>query len=81
MSATARRRVFVSYARDDSPAVDRLVAALDAAGWQCWIDRRDLYPGDPWEPELTRAIDEAHAVVVAVTARASHSRWVRRDRS
>jgi len=48
--------VFVSYVRDDQPAVDLLVAELRREGLHVWLDRDDILPGHFWEDALRNAI-------------------------
>lgn len=51
-----RKRIFVSYVREDMHLVDRLVAELRAAGHDPWIDRDGLLPGMDWPTEIRKAI-------------------------
>ena len=48
--------VFVSYARDDLPAVQRLKAGLDAAGIPAWFDLERLEGGDDYDRKIQRNI-------------------------
>ena len=41
-------RVFISYSRQDTAVADRLVSALEEAGFAVTIDRRDLPYGEEW---------------------------------
>jgi len=53
---TSRKRVFVSYVREDLPLVDKLVLELRQAGYDVWIDRSRLLPGRRWKSEIKKAI-------------------------
>jgi hypothetical protein len=53
---TFRRRVFVSYVREDSGSVDRLVAGLAAGGFDVWLDRTHLIPGMHWKTVIRKEI-------------------------
>lgn len=55
--------VFLSYKREDAPKVRKLVAALRAAGLDCWWDE-DIAPSAPWEATIEKALSEAKAVIV-----------------
>jgi TIR domain-containing protein/SIR2-like protein len=48
--------VFVSYAREDLPAVQKLKAALDAAGVKTWFDLDRLEGGDDYDRKIQRNI-------------------------
>ena len=43
-------RVFISYSRDDLDFADQLNAALDACGFECFIDRQS--GGEDWKRRL-----------------------------
>lgn len=45
-----------SYVREDGAQVDRLQAALQAAGLPVWRDTKDIAPGDQWKARLRDAI-------------------------
>ena len=48
--------VFISYAREDLPAVQRLKGALDAAGIRVWFDMERLEGGDDYDRKIQRNI-------------------------
>ena len=48
--------VFISYAREDLGAVQRLKAALDAAGIRTWFDVERLEGGDDYDRKIQRNI-------------------------
>ncbi|MDB6152477.1 MAG: molecular chaperone Tir, partial [Chthoniobacteraceae bacterium] len=54
--ASAPPAIFLSYARQDGAAVERLAHQLDAAGLDTWYDRARLSSGDPWWPVIDRNI-------------------------
>lgn len=55
--------VFLSYKREDSARVRKLVAALRARGLDVWWDE-DIPPSAPWESTIEQALREAKAVLV-----------------
>jgi hypothetical protein len=48
--------VFVSYAREDLPAAQRLKSGLDAAGIRTWFDQERLEGGDDYDRKIRRNI-------------------------
>ena len=48
--------VFISYAREDLPAVQKLKAGLDAAGIRTWFDLERLEGGDDYDRKIQRNI-------------------------
>lgn len=55
--------VFLSYKREDSARVRKLVAALREATLDVWWDE-DIPGSAPWETTIERALGEAKAVIV-----------------
>ncbi len=60
--------VFVSYARDDLPAVQRLKAGLDAAGIPAWFDMERLEGGDDYDRKIQRNIARCSYFLPVVSA-------------
>jgi hypothetical protein len=69
-------RVFVSYARYDSNAVDALEPALRAAGLDIWRDQESLYAGERWPKALGEAIAASDALILVWSAHAASSDFV-----
>lgn len=73
-------RVFISYSsRDDARAVesrDLVRAALEAAGYDVFVDKQDLKPGGAWRRRIRREIVERHAGIILFTRGALTSEWV-----
>lgn len=69
-------RVFLSYARENQDRVAGLAGALERAGHQVWWDRR-IAGGAEFQREIERELAAADVVVVAWSAAACESHWVR----
>ncbi len=60
--------VFISYARADSQAVDRIVEGLENSGIRTWRDISEIKPGMEWataivtDKEQQRVVCHAHLV-------------------
>ena len=67
-----RTRVFISYVREDSVAVDRIAAALRDAAAEVWLDRTSLVGGDPWELRIRRAIRDGDYFVACFSPASVH---------
>lgn len=68
-------RVFISYARQDKPAVELLADGLKLAGHEVWWDA-DLGAGQTFRAAIESQIARAHVVVVVWSPRAAASRYV-----
>ncbi|MBE2267446.1 MAG: TIR domain-containing protein [Anaerolinea sp.] len=82
MQTAERQVVFISYAREDGKAfAKRLQSELESAGFQTWMDERNIDPYQDFSAEIETAIRAAHFVVVCVTKDVSfrENSFVRRE--
>ena len=63
--------VFISYAREDLPAVQRLKTGLDAAGIRTWFDLDRLEGGDDYDRKIQRNIARCSYFIPVVSATTS----------
>ncbi len=62
-----RAKVFVLYSRKDLAFAQTLVGALAARGFDAFLDKTDIAPGEPWKERLARLIATADTIVFAVS--------------
>jgi tetratricopeptide (TPR) repeat protein len=62
-----RAKVFVSYSRKDSAFAQLLVGALAERGFDAFLDKTDIAPGEPWKERLAGLIAAADTIVFAVS--------------
>jgi hypothetical protein len=60
--------VFISYARDDLPAVQQIKAGLEAAGITTWFDMDRLEGGDDYDRKIQRNIARCSYFIPVVSA-------------
>jgi hypothetical protein len=60
--------IFISYAREDLPAVQRMKAAMDAAGLTTWFDLDRLEGGDDYDRKIRNNIQRCSYFVPVVSA-------------
>jgi TIR domain-containing protein/SIR2-like protein len=60
--------VFISYAREDLSAVQRLKAGLDAAGIRTWFDLDRLEGGDDYDRKIQRNIARCSYFIPVISA-------------
>jgi hypothetical protein len=70
--------VFVSYARKNRPRVAEISGALEAGGYSLWWDKA-ITSGADYGMLIEREIEAAGCVVVAWSAAARQSLWVRAE--
>jgi cold shock CspA family protein len=72
--------VFISYAREDWPFVEKLRADLQREGVKTWVDRFNLIPGQPWEKAIVKAIGECDYFIAVLSVRSVSKRgFVQRE--
>jgi hypothetical protein len=65
---------FISYAREDVNAAERLYTDLKAAGANPWLDSRDLRAGQLWKPGIKDAISHCRYFVALLSSRSINKR-------
>ncbi len=77
----ADRAVFISYAREDLPAVQKLKAALDAAGVNAWFDLDRLEGGDDFSRKIRGNVARCSFFipVISATTQRRVEGWFRRE--
>ena len=73
--------VFISYAREDLPAVQRLKAGMDAAGLTTWFDLDRLESGDDYDRKIRTNIARCSYFVpiISATTERRHEAYFRRE--
>ena len=69
-----RNAIFISYTREDLPAVEELKAGLEAAGLPVWFDQQSLKPGDNFNPQIEQYIARSCSCFVPVISRNTERR-------
>src|SRR5579885_1420234 len=79
MADVAPSGVFISYSRENTDFVDRLEVDLKARGFDPWVDRQKLVPGQSWPDTIKREIQLHEKMIVVMTYAALASDWVRNE--
>jgi hypothetical protein len=78
-AAAGSPTVFLSYASADTETANSVCQALEAQGVKCWMAPRDVKPGAQYADAIVRAINDAKALVVVLSASAVASSHVGRE--
>ncbi len=62
----ARFDVFLSHATPDKPAVEELARLLKKRGFEPWLDKWNLIPGEPWQEAIEKALEDCAACAVCL---------------
>jgi len=71
--------VFVSYSRRDGAFVQRLSAAIRAAGKQVWLDTEGIADGEVFPEAIKRAIEQSDAFLFVITPSSVESRYCEQE--
>jgi hypothetical protein len=73
--------IFISYAREDLEAVQRLKAGMDAAGLTTWFDLDRLEGGDDYDRKIHANIARCSffVPVISATTQRRHEAYFRRE--
>ena len=73
--------IFISYAREDLPAVQRLKAGMDAVGLTTWFDLDRLEGGDDYDRKIRANIQRCSFFlpVISATTQRRHEAYFRRE--
>lgn len=70
--------VFLSYARSDAAAAERIARGLSKAGWSVWFDR-EIPAHETFADTIASELEKAGAVLVLWSDSAIESHWVRSE--
>lgn len=56
--------LFLSYVREDSEKVRNLYSVLRSVGLDPWLDVENLFPGQDWDLEISKAISKADFILI-----------------
>lgn len=71
--------VFISHTREDEKHADAARAALESAGFKCWIAPRDIDAGKDWGAEIIKGITSSRAMLVVFSSHANESNHITRE--
>src|ERR1700754_3152316 len=71
--------VFLSHVADARNVADAACAALEARGFACWVEPRDLLPGQGHGDATAGAIARAKALVLILSAASAKAPYVQRE--
>src|SRR5438067_1284036 len=68
--------VFVSYATPDIEVAHQVCTALHARKLNYWFAPENIEPGDFFATAITEDLKKSKVVVIVLSEKAAHSRWV-----
>jgi len=62
-----KKKVFISYAREDYETAQRLFDDLTQEGFECWLDKEKLLGGHGWEREIQHNINKSNNALLLIS--------------
>ena len=62
-------QLFLAHASENKTAVLELYERLKAQGYQPWMDKKNLIPGQNWREEIPKAIRKSQLFIACVSSR------------
>ena len=69
-----RPKIFIAYVQEDAAAAERLFDTLQSKGFDPWLDRRKLLPGQNWPRSIEEAIDNSDFFLACFSQRATRKK-------
>jgi hypothetical protein len=69
-----RPAIFIAYVTEDAAAADLLYDGLARAGFNPWMDRRKLLPGQNWPRAIERAIESSDLFLACFSTNSANKR-------
>jgi len=73
------RRIFLSHKGEDKQMVRRFQRALEAIGYEVWLDEKDLKAGDLLERGILQGFEESCAAVFFITEKFKDERYLKAE--
>jgi hypothetical protein len=67
-------KIFIAYVQEDALPAERLYAAFRDSGFDPWLDRKKLLPGQNWARAIRQAIEVSDFFVACLSTRAIRKR-------
>ena len=74
-----KKRIFMSYAHQNSNQAQRIASELSAQNFDVWVDSKNLKGGNLWQEEIVKAIEESDIFLLCLSQHAAQSSDVRRE--
>jgi len=81
MESGSPKAVFLSYAREDTAAAQRIAEALRSHSVEVWFDQNELRGGDAWDAKIRKQIKECalFLAVISTHTQSRHEGYFRRE--
>lgn len=61
-------KIFISYVSEDRQYAEKLHSALIENGFEPWMDKKDLLPGQDWDFQIRTALNKANFIIILLSS-------------
>lgn len=86
MTENINHQIFISYSngegnstKSDRHVADMICSKFESENIRCWIDYRDIAPGEDWLNAIIDAVIQAKIVVLVFSSNSDKSTWVAQE--
>ena len=79
MVAGMSPHVFISHSSEDRSVASKLCDALERRGLACWLDSRDIGPGENFQEAIVKAIRSVRVMVLVFSSNANNSSEIKKE--
>ena len=72
-------RIFLCYANEDSLHIEALYERLQDLGFEPWMDKKDLLPGQRWEQKIRHALKCSPFVLLCLSQNIGRAGFIQRE--
>ena len=69
-------KVFISHSSKDKPMVETLANDLSNRGFEVWLDKWEIVPGDNIVDKINSGLEAADAGLIVFSVHSADSNWV-----
>ncbi|MEA3349407.1 MAG: toll/interleukin-1 receptor domain-containing protein [Chloroflexota bacterium] len=73
------QRIFLSYSRENTSIMKRILKKLESYGFSVWIDDNLILGTESWKTAIEDAIRQSQGLVVIMSPNSKESLWVERE--
>ena len=66
-------KIFISYSRQNTSFVDKLIEELEKRGLNVWVDRENIRGGTAWRAEISNAIRRSDTFIIVLSEQSALS--------
>lgn len=75
IKAAKPSRIFISYEIEDLPFIEQIYNSMKVAGFEPWLDVKDIVPGQNWKEAIEEAIQNSKYLLICISEKSIGRRF------